>query len=109
MKKSYKKWDVVWVNLDPAKGNEIKKVRPCIIVSPNAINKNLEIVTVVPLTSTIRELPMRVTIEHNRKQGSVCIEQVRTIAKERIMSVDKQPVKEEYRERIIQTLFEYFK
>lgn len=104
-----KKWDVVWANLDPTKGNEIKKKRPCVIISPNAINNTLNIITIAPLTSTIKDLPTRVAIVHNRKSGDVCIEQIRTISKERIVSIDKQPIKEEYRESIILTLFEYFK
>jgi mRNA interferase MazF len=109
MKNNLKKWDVVWINLDPTMCNEMKKTRPCIIVSPSAINKNLNTITIVPLSTNIKELPTRVTISHNNKQGSVCIEQVRTVTKERIVSVDKYPVREKYRELITQTLFEYFK
>ena len=106
---NYKKWDVVWIDLDPARGNEIRKTRPCVILSPNAINNTLNIVTIVPLSSTVREWPMRVTVLHKGRKGSVCIEQVRTVSKERIVSVDKTPVKVEYRDAITQTIFEYFK
>lgn len=104
-----KKWDIVWADLNPAKGNEMKKKRPCVILSPNAINNTLNIVTIAPLTSTIKDFPTRVAIVHNKKRGDVCIEQIRTISKERIASIDKQPVKEEYRELIMLTIFEYFK
>ncbi|ANI89015.1 hypothetical protein A9P82_06735 [Arachidicoccus ginsenosidimutans] len=109
MIKNCKKWDIVWVDLDPTKGNEIRKTRPCVILSPNAINNTLNIVTIAPLTSTIKELPMRITIMHNKRKSSVCIEQIRTVSKERIVSIDRQPVKEEYRELITLTIFEYFK
>lgn len=106
---NYKKWDVVWVELDPTRGNEIRKTRPCVIVSPNAINNTLNIATIVPLSSTIREWPMRITVTHNGKQSSICIEQVRTVSKDRIVSVDKSPIKKEYRNLITQTILEYFK
>jgi mRNA interferase MazF len=109
MMNKYKKWDIVWADLNPTKGNEISKTRPCVILSPNAINNTLNIVTIAPLTSTIKELPTRIAIVHNKKKGDLCIEQIRTISKERIVSVDKQPVKEEYRELITLTIFEYFK
>ena len=107
--KKYRKWDVVWVDLEPVKGSEMKKTRPCVIISPNAVNKILKIVTIAPLTSLVKGFPMRVKIIHNSKEGEVCIEQIRTVSKERIASKDKAPIKEGYRSIITQHLFEYFK
>lgn len=107
--KRYKKWDIVWVNLEPVKGREIKKTRPCLIISPDVINKLLNIVTIAPLTSTIRKFPMRVEIIHDKKSSEVCIEQIRTIDKERIVSKDKQSLKESYHDAITDCIHEYFK
>jgi len=107
--KKCKKWDIVWVDLDPTKGSEMRKTRPCVVLSPNAVNNTLNIVTIAPLTSKIKPFPMRVTITHNDQESDLCIEQICTISKERIVSVDKHPVKEQYREIITLTLFEYFK
>ena len=80
-------YEIVIVNLDPTIGREIKKTRPCIIVSPNEINRNLNIVTIVPITSQSKSYPTRVEIELNGNKNWAVIEQIRTIDKRRIHKI----------------------
>ena len=58
-------FDIIWVNLDPTVGKEIKKTRPCVVVSPDELNDNLDTLIVVPLTRTIKKWPFRITITIN--------------------------------------------
>ncbi len=80
-------YDVVIVNLDPAKGSEVRKVRPCVIVSPDEMNRNLNTAVVIPLTSSLKTYPTRVPVYHNDKKGMAAVDQIRTIDKSRIISV----------------------
>jgi mRNA interferase MazF len=82
-----KQYDIVLVNLDPTKGSEIKKTRPCLIISPNELNDNLRTVTVAPMTTKSRNYPTRVSVQHNRQTDWVVIDQIRTIDKARIIKV----------------------
>jgi mRNA interferase MazF len=76
----------VWlINLDPAIGSEIKKVRPCMIVSPNEVNRFLSTVIVAPLTSTLKKYPTRVNCFFERKKGQLAIDQIRSIDKLRLI------------------------
>ena len=76
----------VWlINLDPAIGSEIKKVRPCMIVSPNEANRFISTVIVVPLTSTFKNYPTRVNCFFQRKKGQLAIDQIRSIDKLRLI------------------------
>lgn len=78
-------YDIVLVNLDPTVGSEIQKTRPCVIVSPNEINHNLQTLVVSPMTTTSRKYPTRVEVRHNGKTGWIAIDQIRTIDKVRII------------------------
>lgn len=78
------RFSVYWVNLDPTKGSEIKKTRPCIVVSPDELNRHLNIVIIVPLTSTIRNYPFRVRCLVADKEGEAAIDQLKTVDKSRI-------------------------
>ena len=82
-----KKWDVVLVDLNPVRGSEIKKTRPCLIISPNAANKHLKTVIVAPLTSVIRHIPTRLVTNFNGKTGEICFDQIKAIDKSRITKV----------------------
>lgn len=77
---------VVWVELDPTKGAEIRKTRPCVILSPAEMNRHLATVVVAPMTTTNRPLPTRVAAKVNGKKGYIVIDQIRTIDKSRIVS-----------------------
>ncbi len=78
-------YDIVLVNLDPTVGSEIQKTRPCVIVSPNEINHNLQTLVVSPMTTSSRKYPTRVEVKHNGKTGWIAIDQIRTIDKVRVI------------------------
>ena len=80
-----KQYQIMLVNLDPAIGSEIKKTRPCVVISPNEMNKYLNTVIIAPMTSASRNYPTRVKVDHNNKQGWIVIDQIRTIDKRRII------------------------
>ena len=80
-------YSIILVNLDPTIGSEIKKTRPCVVVSPDEMNKYLRTVIIAPMTSTLKKYPTRVTIEHDGKKGMIVIDQIRTIDKARILKV----------------------
>lgn len=82
-----KQYQIVLVNLDPTMGSEIKKTRPCVIISPNEMNKYLRTIIVAPMTTTSRKYPTRIEIKHDKKIGWVVVDQIRTIDKQRIIKV----------------------
>lgn len=79
-----KQYQVYWINLDPTVGGEIKKTRPCVVISPNEINFYLKTVLVAPLTSTINDIPFRVRILLNEKISMIALDQIRAIDRSRI-------------------------
>jgi mRNA interferase MazF len=81
----YQQYQVVIVNLDPTVGSEIKKTRPCVIVSPDEMNKHLRTVTIVPITSQSKVYPTRAEIVLQGDQNWAVIDQIRTIDKSRII------------------------
>ncbi|MCE2928058.1 MAG: type II toxin-antitoxin system PemK/MazF family toxin [Candidatus Caenarcaniphilales bacterium] len=81
-----KRFEIYWVDLDPTKGSEIKKKRPCIVISPDELNQYLNTVIIAPLTSTIKSYPTRINIKVKNKQGQVALDQIRTIDKSRLKS-----------------------
>jgi len=80
-----KRFQVYLVNLDPTIGHEIKKTRPCLIVSPNEINLNIGTVIVAPMTTKGRNYPTRVMCSFQDKKGQVVLDQIRTIDKIRLI------------------------
>ena len=81
----YEQYQIILVNLDPAIGSEIKKTRPCVIVSPNEMNKHIRTIIIAPLTSTSNNYPTRVKISYNDKTSWIVVDQIRTIDKQRII------------------------
>jgi mRNA interferase MazF len=79
-----KQYDVVLVSLDPTVGAEMRKTRPCILISPNEMNDSLRTVQIAPLTTNIQRYPWRVPINFQRKKGMVALDQIRTIDKRRV-------------------------
>lgn len=77
-------FEVYVIELDPTVGTEIKKTRPCVVVSPDAINKNLTTVIVAPLTHTVRDFPSRVICNFNKEEGQVVLDQIRSVDKKRL-------------------------
>ena len=82
-----KQYQIVLVNLDPTIGSEIKKTRPCVIISPDEMNKYLRTIIVAPMTTTSRKYPTRIEVKHDRKIGWIVIDQIRTIDKQRILKI----------------------
>ncbi len=80
-------YSIVLVNLDPTIGGEIKKTRPCVIVSPNEMNKYLKTIVLAPMTTNLKPYPTRVEVRHNGKKGMVAIDQIRTVDKTRLVKV----------------------
>jgi len=81
----YQRYEVYLVNLDPTVGSEIKKTRPCVIISPNEMNKNISTVIIAPLTSTRRNYPTRVNCQIQGKEGQIVLDQIRTVDKKRLV------------------------
>ena len=102
-----KQYQIVLVNLDPTLGSEIQKTRPCVIVSPNEMNDNLQTVVIAPMTSTSRKYPTRVKAKHNSQEGWIVIDQIRTIDKIRIVKVFSSLTEKEIQEckRVIRETF----
>jgi len=90
-----RQYQIVLVNLDPSVGSEIKKTRPCVIISPNEMNKFLQTVVIAPMTSQSRNYPTSTEVKHENKVGWVVLDQIRTIDKQRIVKIlDKLTDKE---------------
>lgn len=84
MKKKLSQYQVVIVNLDPTIGSEIRKTRPCVIISPDEMNRPLRTVIIAPITSKSKNYPTRIKINFQGNENWVVIDQVRTIDKRRI-------------------------
>jgi mRNA interferase MazF len=82
-----KQYQIVLVNLDPTIGSEMKKTRPCVIISPNEMNKHLDTIVVAPMTSSSKNYPTRVSINFDKKTGWIVLDQIRTIDKQRIVKI----------------------
>lgn len=80
-----KRFDVYLVNLDPTIGSEIKKTRPCLIISPDEMNRNIRTVIIAPMTSAQKDYPTRVSCTFRKKQGQIVLDQIRTIDKGRLV------------------------
>lgn len=80
-----KRFDVFLVTLDPTIGGEIKKTRPCLVVSPNEMNRHIRTVIVAPMTTRGTAYPTRVVSKFKGKQGPIVLDQVRTVDKTRLV------------------------
>jgi mRNA interferase MazF len=80
-----KRCEVYLVALDPTLGSEIKKTRPCLIVSPDEANRHLATVIVAPMTTKGRDYPTRITCRFQGKQGQIVLDQLRTVDKVRLV------------------------
>jgi mRNA interferase MazF len=79
-----KRFEVYLVNLDPTVGSEIKKMRPCLVISPDEMNAHIATVIVAPMTTQGRAYPTRVSCKFQGKDGQVVLDQIRTIDKTRL-------------------------
>jgi mRNA interferase MazF len=89
-----KRFDVYLINLDPTIGREIKKTRPCLVVSPDEMNRFIKTVIVAPMTTKGIGYPTRVICKFGGKRGQIVLDQIRTVDKSRLVrrlgKIDKQ-------------------
>jgi len=79
------RFDVYLTNLDPTVGSEIQKTRPCLVISPDEMNKHIRTVIVAPMTTAGKDYPTRVPCKFKRKKGQIVLDQIRTIDKVRLI------------------------
>jgi mRNA interferase MazF len=103
-----KQYDVFFVNLDPTIGHEVKKTRPCLIISPDVMNKNLQTVMIAPMTTKSHPYPTRVKVHFKGKDGYIILDQIRTVDKLRLVkhlgaisSNDSNNVKDVIKEMLV--------
>lgn len=82
-----KQYQIILVNLDPTIGSEIKKTRPCVVISPNEMNKYLRTIVIAPMTTSSKKYPTRIKVKHDNKNGWIVLDQIRTIDKQRIVKI----------------------
>jgi mRNA interferase MazF len=80
-----RRFDVFLVGLDPTVGSEIQKSRPCLIISPDEMNRHIQTVIIAPMTTRGRKYPTRIACEFQRKQGQIVLDQIRTVDKARLL------------------------
>ena len=80
-------YQMVLVNLDPTIGSEVKKTRPCVILSPDEMNRHLQTIVIAPVTNTSKSYPTRLEIKYKRTKGWIVLDQIRTIDRRRIHKV----------------------
>ena len=80
-----RRFQVYLVNVDPTIGSEIKKTRPCLIISPDEMNNHIATVIVAPMTSKGRDYPTRVDCQFEGKDGQIVLDQIRTVDKSRLV------------------------
>ena len=79
------RFDVYLVSLDPTQGHEIRKTRPCVIISPDEMNHHIGTVIVAPMTTKGRDYPTRIPLTFQRKKGQIVLDQIRTVDKTRLV------------------------
>ncbi len=82
-----KRFEVYLVNLEPTVGGEFKKTRPCLIISPDEMNRHIRTVIVAPMTTKGRDYPSRVACRFQGKNGQVVLDQIRTVDKTRLVKL----------------------
>jgi len=80
-----KRFEVFLVNLDPTIGTEIQKTRPCVIISPDEMNRHIATVLVAPMTTKGNSYPSRVPCQFEGKEGQIVLDQIRAVDKIRLM------------------------
>jgi len=80
-----RRFEVYLVRLDPTEGREIRKTRPCLVISPDEMNRHIDTVIVAPMTTKGRPYPTRVPVRFRRKTGQIVLDQLRTVDKTRLV------------------------
>ncbi len=102
------RFDVCLIALDPTIGHEIKKTRPCVVVSPDEMNRYIGTVIVAPMTTKGRRYPTRVDCTFQGIHGQVVLDQIRTIDKRRVVKKLGR-LQGATSERVLETLIEMFR
>ncbi len=102
-------YDVYLINLNPTIGHEIKKMRPCLIISPNEMNDYIQTVIIAPMTTKSHAYPTRIPVKFGDKNGWIVLDQIRTVDKIRLVkrlgTIDKDivlAVKSTIREMLVE-------
>ena len=80
-----RRFEVHLVSLDPTQGYEIQKTRPCLIVSPDEMNRHIQTVIIAPMTTRGRDYPTRVSCTFQGKSGQIVLDQIRTVDRSRLV------------------------
>ena len=80
-----RRFDVWLVSLDPTLGSEIRKTRPCVVVSPDELNRNVRTVIIAPMTTASRSYPTRVRLRFAGKAGEIALDQIRAADRSRLV------------------------
>lgn len=102
-----KRFDVFLVTLDPTVGREIQKTRPCVVISPNEMNRHIDTVIIAPMTTKGKAYPTRVVCQFQGKDGQIVLDQIRTIDKSRLVKKLGQISQDEQR-AVLNILAEMF-
>ena len=78
-------YEVFLIDLDPTKGHEIQKTRPCLVISPNEMNHTISTVIIAPMTTRSHNYPTRVDLQFGGKQGWIVLDQIRTVDRLRLL------------------------
>ncbi len=101
------RFEIYLINLNPTQGSEIKKTRPCVVISPNEMH-SLSTVIVAPMTTKIKKYPTRISLKFDDKEGQIALDQMRTVDQSRLIRklgcIDKKTQK-----NVINTLLEIFR
>ena len=79
-------YNVYLINLDPTVGHEIKKTRPCLVISPDEMNHNIDTIVIAPMTTKSHAYPTRVSVKFGGKNGWIVLDQIRTVDKIRLIN-----------------------
>lgn len=80
-----KQYEIHLISLDPTVGHEIKKIRPCVVLSPDEMNRNIETVIIAPMTSLSHMYPTCVPVRFKGKEGWIVLDQIRTVDRKRLI------------------------
>lgn len=103
----FSRFEVHLVTLDPTQGSEIKKNRPCVIISPDEMNRHIRTVIVAPMTTKGRNYPTRIACTFEDKQGQVVLDQIRTVDKSRLVK-QLGILEDEAQKKVLSVLLEMF-
>lgn len=103
------RFDVFLADLASTRGAEMKKNRPCVVISPNEMHFNLSTVIVAPMTTRIKKYPTRVTLRFDNKEGQIALDQIRSVDKSRLVKKLGSIGDKKIQKHVTDTLIKIFK